>query len=71
MNNNGHARRLDVVARKLTPDPDQPMTLEHVSQAITELERDPATTTLLGMPIEVCMSRVEVEIQRLEALLGP
>ena len=71
VNNNRHARRLDAVARRLTPDPDQLMTLEHVSQAITELERDPATTTLLGMPIEVCMSRVEVEIQRLEALLGP
>jgi hypothetical protein len=46
------------------------MTLEHVSQAITELERDPAATTLLGTPIEVCMSLVEGEIQRLEAELG-
>jgi len=70
VSSNGHSRRLEAISRKLTPDPDQPMTLEHVSQAITELERDPATTTLLGMPIEVCMSRVEVEIQRLEALLG-
>ncbi|MCH8984668.1 MAG: hypothetical protein IH943_11320 [Acidobacteria bacterium] len=70
MNNGQHSRRLDVISRRLTPDPDQPMTLEHVSQAITELERDPATTTLLGMPIEVCMSLVEAEIQRLEAELN-
>jgi len=68
-NNGQHSRRLDVVARTLT-DPQKEMTLEHVSQAISELERDPTTTTLLGMPIERLMSRVEVEIVRLEAELG-
>jgi len=68
--NNGHSRRLDVISRRLTPDPDQPITLEHVSQAISELERDPATTTLLGMPREHLMSRVEAEIEQLEAELG-
>ncbi len=68
-NNGQHSRRLDVVARRLT-DPQKEMTLEHVTRAIIELESDPATTTLLGMPIEVCMSLVEGEIQRLEAELG-
>jgi len=57
------------VTRRLH-DPEKGLTLEHVTRAITELERDPATTTLLGVPRERLMSQVELEIQRLEAL-GP
>ena len=71
MNNNGHARRLDVVARKLTPDPDQPMTLEMTNQAIAELEANPARTHVAGMPIERLMILVAAEIARLEGELGP
>ena len=67
---NGHARRLDAVAARLTPDPDQPMTIERVTQAISELEADPERTHILGMPIERWMSLVEAETIRLEKLLG-
>ena len=67
---NGHSRRLEAISRKLTPDPDQPMTLEQTLQAIAELEANPTRSHLLGMPIEVCMSRAEAEIARLEAELG-
>ena len=70
MNNNRHARRLDAVARRLTPDPDQLMTLEHVSQAISELEADGDRTHLVGMPQTEFMVLVEAEIGRLEAELG-
>jgi len=59
---NGHGRRLDAISARLTPDPAKELTLEHVTRAITELERDPKTATLLGMPRERLMSRVEVEI---------
>jgi len=67
---NGHSRRLEAISRKLTPDPGTPMTLEQTLQAISELEANPTRTFLLGMPIEVCMSRAELEIARLQALLG-
>jgi len=67
---NGHHRRLDQIARKLTPDPDQPMTLEQTLQAITELEANPTRSHLLGMPIERLMSRAEPAIARLEAELN-
>ena len=67
---NGHARRLDVVARKLTPDPEKEITLEHVSAAIAQLEANPETTTLLGMPRERLGALVEAEIARLAAELG-
>ena len=69
MNNNGHGRRLDAISRRLTPDPEKPITLEMTLQAISELEADPQRTTLLGLPIERLMSRVEVEIEQLEAEL--
>ena len=68
--NNGHARRLDLISRKLTPDPEQPITIEQTLQAIAQLEADPQRSHLLGMPIEVCMSLVDSEILRLEAELG-
>jgi len=61
VNNNGHSRRLEAISRKLTPHPDQPITLEMTLSAIAELEADPQRTTLLGMPRERLMSRVEVE----------
>ena len=64
---NGHVRRLDAVARRLTPDPDQLMTIEHVSQAISELEADAARSHLVGMPRARFMALVTAEIQRLEA----
>ena len=67
---NGHARRLDAVAARLTPDPDQPMTIERVTQAISELEADPERTHILGMPIERLNALVVAEIERLEALPG-
>jgi len=62
---NGHARRLDAVARRLTPDPDQLMTIEHVSQAISELEADAARTHLVGMPRDRFMALVTDETERL------
>ena len=46
------------------------MTIEHVTQAISELEADPERTHILGMPIEHWMSLVEAETIRLEKLLG-
>jgi len=67
---NGYGRRLDAISRKLTPHPDEPMTLEMTLQTIEELEANPQRTFLLGMPIEVCMSLVVAETARLEALLG-
>jgi len=67
--NNGHSRRLDAVTRRLH-DPEKQITIWDTYQAIEELEANPETTTLLGMPIERLMSQVELEIQRLEAL-GP
>ena len=66
---NGHARRLDVVARRLH-DPEKEITIADVSAAIAQLEADPETTTLLGMPRDRCMSLVEAEIARLQAELG-
>jgi len=70
VSNNGHSRRLEAISRKLTPHPDQPITLEMTLSAIAELEANPQRTTLLGMPRERLMSRVEVEIVRLERELG-
>jgi len=70
VSSNGHSRRLEAISRKLTPDPDQPISLEMTLQAIAELEANPTRTHLLGQPIESLMSRVEVEIQRLQAELG-
>jgi len=66
---NGHAQRLDAISRRLTPDPDQPMTLEMTLQAIAEYEANPETPTILGMSIERLNALVEVEIGRLEAEL--
>jgi len=62
---NGHSRRLEAISRRLTPDPDQLMTLEHVSQAISELEADPDATHLVGMPLARFMALVTDEIDRL------
>ena len=62
---NGHVRRLDAVARRLTPDPDQLMTIEHVSQAISELEGNPDRTHLVGMPRARFMALVTAETERL------
>jgi len=70
VNNNGHSRRLEAISRKLTPDPEQPISLEMTLQAIAELEANPTRTLLLGVPRDRLMSQVEVEIQRLEAELG-
>jgi len=70
VNSNGHSRRLEAISRKLTPHPDQPISLEMTLQAIAELEANPARTLLLGVPRDRLMSRVELEIQRLEAELG-
>jgi len=69
VNNSGHARRLDVVARRLH-DPEKELTLEMTIQAIREYEANPEATTILGMPIERLNALVEVEIGRLEAELG-
>jgi len=66
VSNNGHSRRLDVVARTLT-DPEKELTLADVSAAIAQLEANPETTTLLGMPRERLNTLVEAEIARLEA----
>jgi len=66
---NGHSRRLDVVARRLH-DPEKELTIWDTYQAIEELEANPETATLLGMPRDRCMSLVEGEIQRLERELG-
>jgi len=62
---NGHGRRLDAISARLTPDPDQPMTLEHVSQAISELEADPDRSHLVAMPRARFMALVTDEIERL------
>ena len=64
VNNNGHSRRLEAVARRLH-DPEKEMTLEHVSQAISELEADPDATHLVGMPLARFMALVTDEIERL------
>ncbi len=69
INNGQHSRRLDVVARRLT-DPEERLSIATVSKAIEELEADPETTTILGMPRERLDALVEKEIARLEALLG-
>jgi len=68
--NGQHSRRLEAISRKLTPDPDQPISLEMTLQAIAELEANPTRTLLLGVPRDRLMSRVEVEIARLEAELN-
>jgi len=67
---NGHSRRLEAISRKLTPDPKQPISLKMTLQAIAELEANPARTHILGLPRDRLMSRVEIEIQRLQAELG-
>ena len=64
---NGHARRLDVISRRLTPDPEQPMTLEMTLRAIRELEADPTRRVILGMSVERLNALVVAEIARLEA----
>jgi len=69
VSNGQHSRRLDVVARRLH-DPEKEITIWDTYQAIEELEADPQRTTLLGMPRERLMSRVELEIARLERELG-
>jgi len=69
VSNNGHSRRLDVVARRLH-DPEKELTIADVSAAIAQLEANPETTTLLGMPREHLNTLVEAEIARLEAELG-
>jgi len=67
---NGHARRLDAVARTLT-DPEERLTLATVNKAIEELEANPARTHVVGRPIESLMILVAAEIVRLERELGP
>jgi len=71
VNGNGHSRRLDVVARKLTPGPEERLGIATVDRAITELEANPARTHAAGMPIERLMILVAAEIVRLERELGP
>ena len=70
VNGNGHSRRLDVVARKLT-DPEERLTLATVNKAIEELEADPDRTHVVGMPIESLTILVGAEIARLEVELRP
>jgi len=68
VNNNGHARRLDVISRRLI-DPEGRLTL--ANKAIEELEADPDRTHVVGMPIESLTILVGAEIARLEVELGP
>ena len=62
---NGHGRRLDAISARLTPDPEKELTLEHVSAAIAQLEANPETTTLLGVPLARFMALVTAETERL------
>ena len=66
---NGHSRRVDAISRRLT-DPEKEITIWDTYRAIEELEADPNRSHILGMPRDRLNALVEVEIVRLEKLLG-